>query len=423
MKHPHARLRSLLRHALLPLLLCTSTVSAEPDDVAQRLFDEAMEKRDMGDVFAAIEIFESLIATNPGLNRARLELAVAYHQASLYEAAMRELKTVLDDPATPENVRLSILAYLGQVANDQKKPAGEHSLSYYVKAGALYNSNLNASQAVSTTLATAGTTELASGGIGLALNAAHRYSRKRLLNLAGNTTAFEWQSQATLSSNSYSSKNDYNLHIATVSTGPVFITPGRWRASTPLQADYIVLGSDTLATFVSVSPNIRFDLGKFRSLILESAFTTHRYSAASNTGYDGSETLFGIGYAMYLPEASTGFELGLRDSNNDADDDAFSYDFQEIYSAVFHSLNAQSNLYLRLHSRDYDYVAIDPTVGVIRDESEIYYATGFNHDHHGGWLDGWTLNLEFSVIDSDSNADSLDYRRKLVSLNWSRYFQ
>jgi len=408
---------------LAAMLMAAVRVHAAESDLAQKLFDEAMEKRELGDVFAAIEIFEALLSARPGLNRARLELAVAYHQASRYQAAMRELQAVLDDPETPENVRLSILAYLGQVAKDEKKPEGEHHLSYYMKAGLLHNSNLNASQAIGTGLNPAAPVDIASTGSDLVLNAAHRYSKKRLLNLAGNTTAFEWQSQATFSSNVYSNNSNFNLHVATLSTGPVFITPGRWRVSALLQADQIVLGGSSLATFAAFKPAIRFDLGRYRSIMLESSYTTHRYSDIANAGYDGSELLFGIGYAMYLPAAATGFEFGLRDSSNDASDDAFSYDFAELHAAAFTSLGAQSSLYARLYSRDYDYVALDPGVGVIRSETENYFALGYNHDHQQGWLRGWTLNIEYSSVDSDSNADSLDYQRRLISVNWSRHFQ
>ena len=424
MKLLEKNLHALIVAGMLGLCLGSPlAVTAAEDDVTQKLFDEAMEKRDTGDIFAAIDIFEALLSANPDLNRVRLELAVAYHQAGKYQAATRELKTVLDAPDTPENVRLSILAYLGQVAKDEKKPEGQHYLSYYVKAGMLHNSNLNASQAIGTGLNPSAPTELASVGSDLVLNVAHRYARKRPLDLAGNTTSFEWQSQATFSSNVYSKDNDFNLHVATVSTGPAFNTPGRWRASALLQADYIVLGDSALATFVSFNPGIRFDLGNYSSLVLESSYTTHSYSDVANAGYDGSETLFGIGYAMYLPAASTGFEIGLRDSNNDADDDAYSYDFDEIYAGGFKSLSEQSSLYLRVHARDYEYVAVDPNVGVIRDESETYVALGYNHDYQQGMLKGWTLNVEYSSVNSDSNADSLDYRRNLFSLNWSRYFR
>ncbi len=423
MKLLEKNLHTLIAAGLLGLCLGSPlAVTAAGEEVTQKLFDEALEKRDTGDIFAAIDMLEALLSANPDLGRVRLELAVAYHQTGQYQAAMRELKTVLDAPDTPENVRLSILAYLGQVAKDEKKPEGQHYLSYYVKAGLLHNSNLNASQAIGTGLNPSSPTELASVGSDLVLNAAHRYARKHPLDLAGNTTAFEWRSQATFSSNVYNKDNDFNLHVATVSTGPSFITPGRWRASAVLQADYIVLGDSTLATFVSFSPGIRFDLGDYRSLVLESSYTAHRYSDAANAGYDGSETLFGIGYAMYLPTAGTGFEIGLRDSNNDADDNAFSYDFDEFYAGGFTSLNTQSSLYMRAHAREYEYVAIDPNVGVIRDESETYVALGYNHDYQQGVLKGWTLNIEYSSVNSDSNADSLDYRRNLFSLNWSRYF-
>ena len=57
------------------------------DDDAQDIFDRAMEERDSGKVYNAIEKFEYILGRRPSLNRARLELAVTYHRASQYDEA------------------------------------------------------------------------------------------------------------------------------------------------------------------------------------------------------------------------------------------------------------------------------------------------------------------------------------------------
>lgn len=405
--------------------MLTNISFAAETNLAQQMFDQAMEKRESGDVFAAIEIFESLLAKNPGLNRARLELAVAYHQANRYKASMNELQTVLDDPNTPENVRLSILAYLGQVSKDEKKPEGSHQLSYYLKAGLLHNSNLNASQAVATALGPSSTSEISSIGTDIVASIGHRYSRKKLLDITSSVTQFEWQSQATLNSNIYEQNNDFNLNVVSLSTGPAFISPGSWRASIFMRADYIALGDNTLAVFASINPNITFDLGGFHNVLVESSFTTHDYDAAENAEYDGNESMLGVGYTLYLPKYNAGLEAGFKLHQNNADSKAFSYDLNEFYSAGFIALDEQSNVYLKLHTRSYDYKAIDTTLNIngVRDDTENQITIGINYDPTETSFKGWTLNIELSAIDNDSNADSLDYERNIFTINWSKYFQ
>ncbi len=411
------------------LVLCwlpaiASEPSAETTDtaIAEQMFQQAMNKRESGEIYTAIKMFEQITSLQPELNRARLELAVAYHQANRYQDAIRELRRVLDDENTPDNVRLSILAYLGQVSNDQRQPETTHHLSYYLKAGLLNNSNLNASQAVVTGLNTTSTAEISSLGTDITANVSHRFKRRDLVNIADTPTQFEWQSQATINSNFYSEDSAFNLNIISLATGPAFLSPGRWRSSLSMQADYIVLGQDPLATFIAFTPDITFDFGNFRSLLLEASYTTRDYDDAANNGYDGSATMLGVGFTTFLPAKNMGIEAGIRLVNEDADEPGFSHDRQEIYAGGFIALDDQMNSYIKFVNRGYEYDAPDPIVLVIRDETENNFAIGLNYDFLEGVFKDWTLNVEFSAIDSDSNVNSLDFDRNLISANWSRYF-
>ena len=136
-------IRKLVFYIAAICFVAAGSAMAEEADLVQQQFDEAMNNRESGKVYDAIKIFENILATNPYLNRARLELAVAYHEASLYEKAIEQFQIVLDDPETPESVRLAILAYIGQLYSDELEPEGSHKFSQYVKAGLIYNSNIN----------------------------------------------------------------------------------------------------------------------------------------------------------------------------------------------------------------------------------------------------------------------------------------
>ena len=62
--------------------IATGIVTADEADTIQQQFEQALDDRESGKVYDAIKVFENILATDPYLNRARLELAVAYHEES-----------------------------------------------------------------------------------------------------------------------------------------------------------------------------------------------------------------------------------------------------------------------------------------------------------------------------------------------------
>ena len=237
----------------LACFLANGATLADEADPVQQLFEEAVNDRESGKIYDAIKIFENILATNPYLNRARLELAVAYHEASLYEKAIEQFQIVLDDPETPESVRLAILAYIDQLYSDELEPDGSHHFSKFAKAGLIYNSNINVVPGTGNIIVNGRefflpSEEISSAGTDIVLSASHRYRRKRPLNVGGAKTTFEWQSQASVSSNLYTQTSDFNLNILSADTGPGFISTGRWLGAIPLRFDYVNLGHSSLAT-------------------------------------------------------------------------------------------------------------------------------------------------------------------------------
>ncbi len=400
-------------------------LAAQSTEDLQTLFDQAMQTRESGKTFEAISLFEAILDNQPTLNRVRLELAVAYHQATRYQDALREFKHVLDDPATPENVRLSILAYLAQLTSDQLEPESRHSFSYYAKLGLLHNSNINATPGagLSTLTGISNAAEISSAGTDINLSASHRYRQKAPLDVMGTATFFEWQSQAGVSGNLYTKTGDYDYTVASINTGPALIAPGRWRSNMAFKIDQITLGGSSLAVFSSINPAITFDLGNYRNITLEASYTRHNYDKVADAGRDGNETLLGAGYSMLINDRQTGLEAGFRLRQNNADNAGYGYDNSEFYFNGFTALSAQAVVYLRLNRYRYDYNAADPTVGIVRDESENLYAIGYNRDLRSGPLKNWTFNLEFSANSNTSNVPNFEYDRNLFSTSLSRYFQ
>ena len=116
------KLASSFKFACLPVLvaLCGVTPATAQEELDNnKLFKEGIFLREQGQTFSAIEALETVLSNNPALNRARLELAVAYFRTMNYEQAKQQAQKVIDDPKTPDNVRLAVEAFLAEIKRDQ----------------------------------------------------------------------------------------------------------------------------------------------------------------------------------------------------------------------------------------------------------------------------------------------------------------
>jgi len=411
-----------------PVLAETTTLSEgeeQPltDEQAQKIFDMAMQDRDSGKVFDAIDKFEYILNRRPSLNRARLELAVSYHRASEYDQAYKQFQEVLDNPETPEKVRLAILAYLGQLTSDEMKPKTEHTFSYYTKAGALYNTNINfAPLRGSPDYNIPDGEDTASPGIDTFFSASHRYRDNKPMNVDGASTHFEWHSQASWTGNNYTRNSDYSLNIISASTGPAFISTGRWRGAISLQLDQTYFGNSTLGTFISINPLVTFDLGNYRGITIEASYMDNNFVRSEDQGRDGDMVLAGAAYTVLMNSAENGLEAGFRLRDQTADDPQYGYESGELYLGGFATYGSNSNFYLNFNYEQFSFDAPDTVSGTVRDEDEYIYVLGYNYDITEGTLGGWTLNTYISYTKNDSNVDAFSYDRRLFAINLARHF-
>src|SRR4051812_37137185 len=132
--------RKWLRRAACTLAIMGTCALAQErgGESAQAIFERAMQERARGDLHEAIRSFQTLLDRNPALNRARVELAVAYYHALDHRAALEQARRVLADPATPPAVRANLERLIGQIEAD----AEPHRFSNNVSLGLLYDSNV-----------------------------------------------------------------------------------------------------------------------------------------------------------------------------------------------------------------------------------------------------------------------------------------
>ncbi len=94
----------------------------------------------VGEYEAAIGALERMLFFNPNLARVRLELGVLYFRLGSYGQARSYFKTALEQPGAPEDVKLAVQKFMGEIDRRQRIS----QFSGFVQVGARYQTNANA---------------------------------------------------------------------------------------------------------------------------------------------------------------------------------------------------------------------------------------------------------------------------------------
>jgi len=391
------------------------------------LFREAMKKRDAGDLEAAIEGFHSILSNQPQLHRARLELAVAYYRAYKFDAAVEEAKKVLDDPKTPPNVRVTILAFLAQVKQDKENLSVPKSYwRFPVMFGYLYNDNVNFgpdSHIFGGRIFDPGIEEESDSGIVASAGVDLTYQTGKHFQFNGKDTSFLWQSGANVYHRGYFDETDYNLAVITLRTGPTLISRGSWRANLTLQDDILYYGKEYLANYVYLLPSVTFNVTDALEVTLDGTFNDRNYHQSRYQGED-SFYLAGRLSAGYTTKGGRlAFQAGVQFFDENADDDHFSNDGRNFFVGGNLKLSEQSNLFAMFSREDSKYDDPPPGFSDSRDDDDSRYTAGINYTFKNmGMLSDWMAELKVIYNDYDSNLGAYEYERTQVLVTFSKTF-
>ena len=419
----------MIKKALALAFLCsgiaTQPVFAEEALDPETLFNTAMQYRQDGDLFKAIEIFETILSNQPTLNRARLELAVSYHLTRRYEDAKKQLTLVLNDPETPDNVKLSITAYLAQLSGDIKAASQRTSSSVYLSAGLFTDSNINLGPGKDITGTTPESQESSGSGSQVMLTYSHRSRATQALHINNSIVDFEWQTQATAFNKAHTSgDSNFNLSLLSLNTGPAFIAEESWRAAFNIKLDKLSFGNETYASYVGINPLFTYSATKDLEITLENITTTREYDRTEDEGLTGTMSMWGLDVAKFYAKQSIGLQAGVKYHDNGAKDGTLHSTGAEFYFDGQMPAWTDANVYLTLSARDYRYKQIDTANSFTekRDETELLAVLGVSHNFRGGSLKSWTLNAQYSFADNDSNIEIFTYDRNIFEINMRRYF-
>lgn len=428
---PHFN-RKLLSLAI-GTLLATAAASALAQEAvdAEKLFKEGVYQREQGNLFTSIEALETVLSAQPALNRARLELAVSYYRTLNFEAARKQSQVVLNDPKTPENVRLAVRAFLAQIEKDEQAAlAQRHRWEPSVSLGLMHDSNVNVGPSSDVLpggfVLTPGSLPRSDTAAVLQAGITHQYNSPTVLRVGESAARFLWQSRANLYHRAYFSERDFNLTALTLATGPGFQAPNKWRANVNFQIDDLYLGSDNLALYTSVAPSVTWQL-KNAELTWDAVYLDKNFKRELDTGRDSAYQATGVSYGHLFQQGKVAVQGGVRVfdekvKSSDPLHQRYGNDGWEAFLGANFVAWQNGSVYGRINHKEAKYDGVEPLFAVSRDEKEERYEIGFAHNFKEGGLANWKLGGSVQRTENRSNVSIYTYDRDVASVNLSRSF-
>jgi hypothetical protein len=364
----------------------------------QEIFERALRERARGDLNEAIRSFSAILDANPGLNRARLELAVAYYQAMDHRA-----------------VRANVERLIAQIEAE----AEPHRFGGTASVGLLYDSNVSAGPSAPGLSLDPSAVPRSDSALTVTIGGSHRYLSKMRPGIGGRDGALLWQSQATISQIAYRHESDFDLQMVSLTTGPAWISPPRLRALAPLQFDRLNLGGDHYLDILGINPAVVFGRIEELEVQLDAQLQKRDYRRQIDVGRDSRYRAFGLQANRAIRSMTV--QAGGRLNSDNADDNSWDYRGTEWFGLVAGPLARRTTGYLRYSYLRSAYDLPDPVTGTSRTDRETRWALGASH-RFGGADDPWSANLTLLDIDHKSDVPFYAFDRRQWSLTLMRTF-
>ena len=412
--------RKVLSRALCALAVLAAEAGAQDaspkKETPQEIFERAMRERARGDLHEAIRSFQAILDEHPGLNRARIELAVAYYHAMDHQAALEHARRVLADPATPPAVRANLQRLVAQIEAE----AAPHRVSGTGSIGLLHDSNVSAGPTSAGLSLDPDAVKRSDSALTFALGGSHRYLSQMRPGIGGRDGALLWQSQALFNQVAYRTESAYDLQVLSLSTGPAWISPPRLRASAPLQFDRLDLGGHHYLDILGVSPAVVLGGLADMEVQLDAQLQERAYRRTIDEGRDSRYRSVGLQAGRVISGMT--LQAGARLSRDDADDSRWDYRGSEWFGLVARQLIGRTTGYLRFTYLRNDYDQPDPVAATGRTDRETRLALGASYRFGAGTDGPWSASVTLLDINHRSNVAFYAFDRRQWSLTLTRSF-
>lgn len=424
--------RSLPLAALVSTLCSLVSLQAHAQTQAvpasvEAQYREGLYQRETGRPYSAIDTLESVLAANPTLNRARLEVAVAYYRTLNFAKARAQAQAVLDDPTTPDAVRLSVLSFIKQVELDEAAAFGKpHKLDMNLSLGVVHDSNVNAGPDNAVLpgglILEPGATDKSDGGYVLQAGMSHSWLSPTPVRSGENTGRFGWNSSLGVYYKGYGQYNEYNLGVLTAATGPALIMGKNWRGNISFQADRLTLGDEKLALYTSVSPSSTWRLASGHEFTADGQLAYRNFARPEDQGRDSHYSSLGFSYGGLFNNNRLTLQAGVRTFDEDAQEARYSNNGYEVFFGGRQNVWTGGDLFARASWRHSGYDDVEPFYGIARREDEKRLELGASQQFNTGWLDKWQGAATFTIIQNKANLALYEYDRNILQITLGRSY-
>ena len=423
------------RRVLLGLVLALAMqpfaqAEVNVDPVVEAKFREGLDAMKEQRLKSAIRAFGQILDINPRLHRAKLELALAYYRSLRYEDAEKLAREVLDNPTTPPEVRVTILAFLAQVKRDSKQFGQKNSITPFVSAGVMHDSNVNVGPSDSIVRGgdltlVPGTTAKSDNAYVVNAGVDHLYQSGKRIDLGERTGMLVWQTNASVYSRKYNKFSEFDLAVASISTGPAILMLRHWRASLLVRSDYMKLGGHALGWFNSLNPSITWQFEN-SELSWDAIYTRRNYTRKIDDGREGDYIATGLDYGRYFNSRRVATTLGAKAIKFFADDDQFGYAGGQLTAGVNTDTWHNGSAYARGRVSALEYDGRDTFSGTNKMRNDVEYTTtvGLMHEYkdEDDLLKNWVVSSYWERTENDSNINIFSYIRNQWMISLSRSF-
>lgn len=414
--------------AAVAMAIGQTTLAQNTEKQTNEQFLEAINMRESGDLFAAIEMLESLIETQPDYKRAELELAVAYFRATLFEQAQAHAEAVLNDPKTPDAVKDTIAVFLNQMEAEKAAAAeNRHMLEGTVGFGFGRDTNANASPADEFVDINGLQFTLSSGSVAQAENygsvsaqVTHSYQIPGTFDIGSRPVKGLWTTTLAAYRKNYAALGDYTLNVASLQTGIGLFSATNWRAGVNFKYDHIELGGTRLGAFKGINANYSIVEGA-NQFTVSADLTDQYYDATANKGLNGLKTSATVGVQRQIkPELAISANYTLAKNNAKADNKQYAN--RKVDIGLYYAVTPQTLVYGQAAYQVFNYNGVEPVYGTQRDDKQRSGAIGFTHSIKTGLFEDWKLNGKLSRYVNDSNISIYEYVRTDTSVELNKNF-
>jgi tetratricopeptide (TPR) repeat protein len=362
-----------------------------------------------GKMELAIANFEKMLAVDPNLHRARLELAATYFKMGRYDDARRELDRVKAS-SPPPAVEQNIDRLLGAIDEQTRKVYWNATVSQ----GVMWDSNASAGPDFRAYNVSGGTFTPLATSAKLRDEAAVTTLNGNLTYDIGAKNGFMWNTGVFAYNQAYFDYSQFNYGLVDFSTGLWWLDRHNI-VKLPVGFSHADYESDRLFFTLHFDPSYEHYFNPYLSLKGQWFYREEDYYPTERSGLDNTNSIVELTPTLYLGNRRHMISAAAAWEEHEAFDEQFAYDGPIYGLSYLWRLAAQTELYLsyRWNRRDYNgHNAVVNPFNDRFDERDIFTAAisqGFGKYFFGSFV--------YNYLKNDSTIDLYTFDRNTYTVN------